>query len=516
MKSLILLILISYSLCLENGLGRTPQMGWNSWNKFGCNINEKLIRDTIDALVNTGLADAGYKYVNLDDCWQVSRDSNGRIVVDQNAFPSGMKALADYAHSKGLLFGVYSDAGFKTCAGRPGSLGYEEIDAQTYAEWGVDYLKYDNCFTDGSAPEKRYPVMRDALLKQNRPIFYSMCEWGVNDPAKWAAPVGNSWRTTGDIFNSWTSMINIIDINDKWYEYAGPGGWNDPDMLEVGNGGMNVEEEKIHFGLWCLSKAPLLIGCDITKMSKETFEILTNPEVIAINQDKLGIQGHKIKTQQPTPEGGSYLQDGALLIVSECTGGEEQKWNMNNDGSIRTMTGDFCVDIPDCNKNSVQLDIYKCHVGNRNFCDESRNQVWNFNSDGTITSRMNNYCIDVYDHHGPVVESYPCNGGTNQKWVYDSNAHIIKNGQKCLSLSNGLELLEVWAGLLSDKSYAVMLLNRGTKKSEMIARWKEIGLPEGEAVVRDLWARKDLGTFTDSFSATVGPHSSYLLKITPK
>ena len=249
MKSLILFLLISTSLCLENGLGRTPQMGWNSWNKFGCNINEKLIRDTIDALVNTGLADAGYKYVNLDDCWQVSRDGNGRIVVDQNAFPSGMKALADYAHSKGLLFGVYSDAGYKTCAGRPGSLGYEEIDAQTYAEWGVDYLKYDNCFTDGSAPEVRYPVMRDALLKQNRPIFYSMCEWGVNDPAKWAAPVGNSWRTTGDIFNSWNSMINIIDLNDRWYEYAGPGGWNDPDMLEVGHGGMNVEEEKTHFGL---------------------------------------------------------------------------------------------------------------------------------------------------------------------------------------------------------------------------------------------------------------------------
>ena len=492
-------------------------MGWNSWNKFACNINEKLIRDTIDALVNTGLAQAGYKYVNLDDCWQVSRDSNGKIVVDQKAFPNGIKPLADYAHQKGLLFGLYSDAGFKTCAGRPGSLGYEEIDAKTYAEWGVDYLKYDNCFTDGSAPEVRYPVMRDALLKQNRPIFYSMCEWGVNDPAKWGAKVGNSWRTTGDISNSWNSMINIIDINNKWYEYAGPGGWNDPDMLEVGNGGMTVEEEKIHFGLWCISKAPLLIGCDITNMSKETFEILTNPEVIAINQDKLGIQGRKIKTEQPIPEGDSTVfKNGAKLIVEECTGREEQKWKMNSDGSIRTVKGDFCVDIPDCANNAIQLELFNCHIGNKQFCGESKNQVWTFNSDGTIVSKFNNFCLDVYDFHGPVVETFPCNGGTNQKWVYDSNAQTIKNGDKCLTVSNGLDSLEVWAGLLSDNSYAVMLLNRGTSKAEMIARWKEIGLPEGEAVVRDLWARKDVGTFTNSFSATVGPHSSYLLKITPK
>ena len=296
---IILILVISYYYGLDNGLGETPQMGWNSWNKFGCNINEKLIIDTIDAIINTGLAEAGYKYINLDDCWQISRDSEGKIIADPLSFPNGIKYLADYAHKKGLLFGLYSDAGYKTCAGRPGSLGYEEIDAQTYAEWGIDYLKYDNCFTDGSPPEKRYPVMRDALLQQNRPIFYSICEWGINDPATWARSVGNSWRTTIDIYNSWDSMTYVIDTNNMWHEYAGPGGWNDPDMLEVGNGGMNFEEEKIHFGLWCISKAPLLIGCDITNISKETLEILTNPEVIAINQDPLGIQGRKIETIQP-------------------------------------------------------------------------------------------------------------------------------------------------------------------------------------------------------------------------
>ena len=517
MKSLIILFLISTSFCLDNGLGRTPPMGWNSWNKFGCNINEKLIRDTIDAIVNTGLAAAGYKYVNLDDCWQSSRDSNGKIVVDKNNFPNGIKPLVDYAHSKGLLFGLYSDAGYKTCAGRPGSLGYEEIDAKTYAEWEVDYLKYDNCNTDGSAPEVRYPVMRDALLKQNRPIFYSMCEWGINDPAKWSAPVGNSWRTTGDIFNNWNSMIYTIDMNDIWYEYAGPGGWNDPDMLEVGNGGLTFEEEKIHFGLWCLSKAPLLIGCDVTNMSKQVFELLTNPELIAINQDKLGIQGHKIKTEQPKDDGNDeYLKNGNILLVKDCTGGNEQKWSVNNDGSITSMGSNFCIDIPNCNNGWAQIDIFSCHLGDRHSCSESKNQMWELKSDGGIASKMNNYCLDVYDHHGPFVQTFPCTGGPNQKWVYDSNTHTIKNGQKCLTVTTALELLEVWAGRLSDNSYAVMLLNRGTRKSNMIARWKEIGLPAGNALVRDLFARKDLGTFTDSYTTTVEPHSSVFLKITPK
>jgi alpha-galactosidase len=489
-------------------------MGWNSWNKFGCNINEKLILDTIDSLVDTGLSEAGYNYVNLDDCWQSGRDANGKIIVDP-AFPNGIKPLADYAHKRGLLFGLYSDAGYKTCAGRPGSLGYEEIDAKTYAEWGVDYLKYDNCFTDGSKPSKRYPVMRDALLKQNRPIFYSMCEWGVDDPATWARPVGNSWRTTGDIFNSWNSMIDIIDQNNKWYEYAGPGGWNDPDMLEVGNGGMTFEEEKIHFGLWCLSKAPLLIGCDITKMSKETFEILTNPEAIAINQDPLGIQGRKIESEQPKPEGGSpVIIEGNKLYVSECTGGNDQKWTINDDGSI-AIGNNLCIDIPNCSNNDIQLQIFKCHIGSSSYCSNSKNQEWTLKSDGTIVSNLNNKCLDVYNLEGPVVQTFSCHGGSNQKWVYDSEAHTLKNGNKCLSASEGVQL-EVWAGKLSDDSYAVILLNRGGVKSKMIARWKEIGLPAGDAKVRDIWARKDLGVFTDSFTTTVDSHSSYFLKITPQ
>jgi alpha-galactosidase len=258
-------------ICLDNGLGKTPQMGWNSWNKFGCNISEKLIIDTINALNSSGLAELGYRYINIDDCWQSSRHPNGTIIPDPVAFPHGIKPLADYAHSKGLKFGLYSDAGYYTCEKRPGSLGYEEIDAKTYAEWGVDYLKYDNCYnndTKGMESIVRYTKMRDALQKTGRNIFYSLCSWGKDNVSMWGNNIGNSWRTTRDIKDTYRSMTKNIDINDRWYQYAGPGGWNDPDMLEVGNYGMSLDEYRAHFGLWAITKAPLLIGCDVLKWMK--------------------------------------------------------------------------------------------------------------------------------------------------------------------------------------------------------------------------------------------------------
>ncbi|KAK8935890.1 Alpha-galactosidase [Platanthera zijinensis] len=282
-------------LQLSNGLALTPQMGWNSWNFFACNINETVIKETADALISTGLADLGYRYVNIDDCWSsILRNSKGHLLPDQKTFSSGIKTLADYLHRKGLKLGIYSDAGVFTCQVRPGSLFHEEDDAESFASWGVDYLKYDNCFNLGIKPEKRYPPMRDALNSTGRAIFYSICEWGVDDPALWADKVGNSWRTTDDITDTWESMTAIADINDKWASYAGPGGWNDPDMLEVGNSGMNFSEYRSHFSIWALMKAPLLIGCDVRNMTAETFEILSNKEVIAVNQDALGVQGRKV------------------------------------------------------------------------------------------------------------------------------------------------------------------------------------------------------------------------------
>ncbi|XP_056169432.1 alpha-galactosidase 3-like isoform X2 [Syzygium oleosum] len=280
---------------LDNGLAETPQMGWNSWNFFACSINETVIKETADALISTGLAAVGYVYVNIDDCWSAAtRNSEGQLVPDRKTFPSGIKALADYVHDKGLKLGIYSDAGIFTCQVRPGSLYHENDDAELFASWGVDYLKYDNCYNLGIKPEERYPPMRDALNATGRTIFYSLCEWGVDDPALWAGKVGNSWRTTDDINDSWVSMTTIADLNDKWAAYAGPGGWNDPDMLEVGNGGMTYQEYRAHFSIWALMKAPLLIGCDVRNVTAETMELLSNTEVIAVNQDSLGVQGRKV------------------------------------------------------------------------------------------------------------------------------------------------------------------------------------------------------------------------------
>lgn len=284
---------------LANGLGNTPPMGWNSWNYFYCDVTEKVIRESADALISTGLDKLGYKYVNIDDCWaEQTRNKEGYLVANRTTFPSGIRALADYVHRKGLKLGIYSDAGEYTCSHRmPGSLGNEEKDARTFAEWHIDYLKYDNCFNTGLKPMERYPVMTRALMKAGRPIFFSLCEWGDMHPALWGNRVGNSWRTTDDITRNWDSMVSRADQNEVYAEYARPGGWNDPDMLEIGNGGMTHDENIVHFSIWAISKAPLLIGCDVRNMTKETFEIISNKEVIAVNQDPLGIQAKKVRME---------------------------------------------------------------------------------------------------------------------------------------------------------------------------------------------------------------------------
>jgi len=276
-------------------------MGWNSWNKFGCDVSEDLIKGVADAMVETGLRDAGYIYLVIDDCWQIDRDENGNILADDERFPSGMKALADYVHGKGLKFGIYSDAGTNTCQGRPGSRGYEFQDARAYASWGVDYLKYDWCSSGTQNAEASYKLMRDALYKAGRPIVFSICEWGSNKPWLWAGEIGHLWRTTGDIQDCWDCTYNwggmgVLQIIDKQVpirKYNGPGHWNDPDMLEVGNGGLSESENRAHFTMWCMLSAPLMAGNDIRNMDRTTLEILTNKEVIALDQDSLGIPALK-------------------------------------------------------------------------------------------------------------------------------------------------------------------------------------------------------------------------------
>ena len=283
-----------------DGLAATPQMGWNSWNTFACDINEQLIKDTADAMVKNGLKDAGYEYVNIDDCWHGKRDETGVIHPDKERFPSGMKALADYVHSKGLKIGIYSDVGATTCGGRPGSRGYEYQDARTYASWGIDYIKYDWCDSKGLNSVGAYTTMRDAIRTAGRPMLFSICEWGDTKPWEWAKDVGHSWRTTGDIHMCFDcefseasySRFGVLQILDKQAGlrvHAGPGHWNDMDMLEVGRG-FTEDEDRTHFAAWSMLASPLILGNDVRNMSEATKRILTNKAVIAINQDKAGIQ----------------------------------------------------------------------------------------------------------------------------------------------------------------------------------------------------------------------------------
>jgi len=281
-----------------------PPMGWNSWNHFKCDgLNETVVKEVADSIVANGMKDAGYEYIVLDDCWQIARDEKGKIIVDSIKFPSGIKALADYIHNKGLKFGLYSCAGRKTCQERPGSFNYEEIDAKTYEEWGVDFLKYDWCHSTFLDPEETYARMGKALAELQRPIFFSICNWGRKDPWKWAGKFAHMWRTTDDIipcfdcadFIFQNTVVEIIDKQADLNKYAGPNCWNDPDMLEIGNGTMTNAENRAHFSLWCMMAAPLMAGNDLRNMKPDILKILTNKIAISIDQDEMGKQGYKIK-----------------------------------------------------------------------------------------------------------------------------------------------------------------------------------------------------------------------------
>ncbi|WP_086839705.1 NPCBM/NEW2 domain-containing protein [Amycolatopsis kentuckyensis] len=321
--ALLPVVSVTPAQALPGGLALTPPMGFNNWNTTGCAVDERLIRDTADIFVDKGLKAAGYEYVNVDDCWaEPERDADGRMQANKARFPSGIKALADYVHSKGLKFGIYTSAGTLTCAKTmPGALDHEDVDAQTFADWGVDYLKYDNCNNQGRPALERYTKMRDALKKTGRPIVYSLCEWGENKPWTWGADVGHLWRTTGDIKDNWAKMLQILKANAPLAPYAGPGHWNDPDMLEVGNGGMTTEEYRSHFSLWAMMAAPLLIGADLRKVSPANFDVLRNTEVIALDQDRRGVQARVLSNQDGHWVFAKPLADGdvAIALFNETT-----------------------------------------------------------------------------------------------------------------------------------------------------------------------------------------------------
>jgi alpha-galactosidase len=335
---------------------QTPPMGWNSWNYFASKVDDKGVRAAADEIVSTGMKDAGYIYVNIDDTWQGTRDQNGVLHANEK-FPD-MKALADYVHSKGLKLGIYSGPGEKTCAGYAGSLGHEEQDAKTYAEWGIDYLKYDLCSfrkdtmaaqapNDQAAQMKlmydAYVKMGKALKATGRPIVYSLCQYGWDAVWEWAPQVGgNLWRTTGDIQANWNSVYAILSEQEGLEGYASPGHWNDPDMLEVGNGKLNIRENRSHFSMWAMLAAPLLAGNDLPNMKPEVKEILTNKDVIAINQDKLGKQGHRVYSEGEVDVWERDLSGGAKAIA------------VLNAGSDRVSTHPFHLSLAKLGLNGPQ------------------------------------------------------------------------------------------------------------------------------------------------------------------
>lgn len=326
------------------GLAKTPPMGWNSWNTFETQIDEKLVKETADYMVTSGMKDAGFSYIVLDDGWMAKeRDGNGDLVADPIKFPSGMKALVDYVHAKGLKFGLYNCAGIKTCAGYPGTRGYEYQDARFYASLDIDFLKYDWCNTEGITAKEAYTTMSNALKNAKKPILFNMCEWGDNQPWTFGKAIANSWRISGDIYpcydcefshGSWSSwgFFKIAEMRKDIRQYSGPDHWNDFDMLEVGNG-MTYQEDKSHFALWCLLASPLIAGNDLRKMTPQTKEILTNKELIAINQDALGIQGFKYSENDGIPIWVKPLQNGdwAVSFFNKSTSEKEINfdWSKN-------------------------------------------------------------------------------------------------------------------------------------------------------------------------------------------
>lgn len=487
---------------LGNGLALTPQMGFNDWNAYGCSVSESLIKSTAQAMHTNGMQAAGYSYVNIDDCWMThSRDSGGHLVPDPAKFPDGIKGTADYVHSLGLKLGIYEDAGTATCAGYPGSLGHESTDAQSFASWGVDYLKYDNCNNTGVPARTRYTAMRDALAATGRPILFSLCNWGQENVWTWGAGVGNSWRTTGDITADYSSMLSIFHSNVGLASYAGPGHWNDPDMLEIGNGSLTATENRSEFSLWAEMAAPLIAGTNISSASADTLSILTNSRVIAVDQDPLGKQGTMVsssggldvlakplangdvsvalfnetgstatitttaaaigKTGASTYtltdlwSGSSSTTSGTVsasvpahgTVMYRVAGGTSSGGGTSVTGELHAVGAGKCLDVPNSTTTAgTQVEIWSCNGG--------ANQIWTHSTSNQLTvySGSAQMCLDAYNNQttpGTKVEIWPCNGQTNQQWTLNANGTItgVQSGL-CLDVTGGATadgaLAELW------------------------------------------------------------------------
>jgi alpha-galactosidase len=440
---------------LDNGLALTPPMGWNSWNQVRCyGLNEAVVRDAADALVATGMRDAGYKYVVVDDCWQAhQRAADGSLQADPERFPSGMKALADYVHERGLKFGIYSVPGSRTCAmtwddypgENLGSLGHEAQDARMFASWGVDYLKYDWCQADKWDGLERVPAftkMRDELAATGRPITYSISEYGETEPWKWAEPVANSWRTTQDIQPTYASMLSIFHQNVGLDQYAGPGGWNDPDMLEVGRG-MSFTEDRAEFSLWAIMAAPLIAGTDLRSASPATMSLYTNADVIKVDQDKLGKQGHLVSSAGALNVLAKPLSDGDVAVVlfnenadaatvsttaSAVGAAASSTYKLTNlwSKAVTSTDGKIEASVP-----GHGVVMYRVASGTGT----------SVGTTGELVGASSDRCLDVDGGQtapGTKVQIWDCLNGGNQRWTPTAAGELrAYNGTQCLDVDGG-------------------------------------------------------------------------------
>ena len=442
---------------VNNGLAVTPPMGWNDWNKYGCGISDSLIRQQAAAMVSSGMKAAGYQYINIDDCWlSKSRDSSGNVVPDPSKFPNGMKAVADYVHSLGLKLGIYNDAGTATCAGFPGMYGHETQDANTYASWGIDYIKVDWCSSTGIDAQTEYTKIGNALRSTGRAITFSLCDWGQSNVWTWGPSVGNLWRTTGDISDNWTSMLSNFDSSATHASSAGPGGWNDPDMLEVGNGGMSTTEYQTHFSLWAISAAPLITGTDLSNMSASTKSILMNTDVISVDQDALGVQGTKVSDSNGLQVWSKKLQGGnvAVVLLNRNTSSANITANWSNIGisgsasvrdlwshsNVGSFNGSYTANV--AGHGVVMLKISPGSTGGPTPTPTPGTGGGfnpNPNSHYRIVNRNSGQVLDVSGAsttNGGLIDQWPSNGGNNQLWRFVA----VNGGYKLVNVNSGLLL----------------------------------------------------------------------------
>eukprot|EP01112_Ceratiomyxa_fruticulosa_P001702 TRINITY_DN11865_c0_g1_i1.p1 TRINITY_DN11865_c0_g1~~TRINITY_DN11865_c0_g1_i1.p1 ORF type:complete len:975 (-),score=191.55 TRINITY_DN11865_c0_g1_i1:18-2942(-) len=532
-----LLILLSFQVLvhsLNNGVGLTPPMGWNSFVVVGTG-QQGMTADVVMGYASSlsdsvnGLSKFGYTYIVLEGAWaKTDRANNGQLQVTDN-FPKGMKDVVDKVHNLGLKMGLSTDAGYTTCQGYPGFEGHEQQDAQAFAGWGVDYLEIYNCNYDPDGPDaqERYGNMTVAVQAAGRPMFLSMRD--VNGAPSWAAEYVNAWNPMEeqDIADAWHSVLWNLDNVANLYLSAGPGGWNNPNFLEIGQGSMTLTEYKTQFTLWCILKAPLFFSAEIPQVDSDYYNILSNAEAIAVSQDPRGAQGKRISTTVPRYTRKRDVEPLDLqnyLVATSCDNTMiSQKWQVWSNGTITSALDGRCITILNCDDTSyVTIGVSECLLVDDGTCNYA-SQFWDFHST-TITSRYSGACMDINDNQGPLVVGTDCVEGEYQQQIkYNSQTgalYSLATPKFCLAVKNGQE---IWAAPMSDNSFAIVLFNRNDLAyAPITVQWKNV-FPtfsnyttyNYSFAVRDLWLHQDQGFYSSNYSAVVEPHGVVMLRVTP-